>query len=209
MRRRLANDRGWQEGERTHQRDPTEPRGVRGPQHVRRVVDPDDAKNHPEHWRYEDAVPIARRALGVLVVTICRRALPDRGVRLTWGPTRWQRGRHAALRCRFLRASPVAQKRASSGCNGRDGRETRTLSFCSCSDLASVAFVSNRVNSSLYARAITARRPKCARRGETGVLPPRDHVVLNLPSPPRLRHSTRVRAATATAHAFARWRSPR
>ena len=91
MRRRLANDRGWQEGERTHQRDPTEPRGVRGPQHVRRVVDTDDAENHPEHWRYEDAVPIARRALGVLIVTLCRRALPDRGVRLTWGPTGWQR----------------------------------------------------------------------------------------------------------------------
>ena len=104
MRRRLvrvarrvieASDRGLQERERTHQRHPAEPRGVRGPQHIRRVVDPDYAKNHPEHWRYEDAVPIARRALGMLIVTLCRRVLPDRGVHLPWGPTRWQRGCHA------------------------------------------------------------------------------------------------------------------
>ena len=46
----------------------------------------------------------------------------------------------------FPCASPVAQKRASSGCNGRDGSETRRLSFCCCSCLGSVAFISNSLS---------------------------------------------------------------
>ena len=42
----------------------------------------------------------------MLIVILCQGVLPDRGVHLPWGPTRWQRSGHSGCARSIVRRVP-------------------------------------------------------------------------------------------------------